>query len=80
MHTANAATVLEHEVLMNLSAWLIEAQAFVIVKQTTDLCCCRCSDGGDQKAKEIIRKYFPQPSCQQDTLEGKESSGITRGE
>jgi len=36
MHTANAATILEHEVLMNLSAWLIEAQAFVIVKPTTD--------------------------------------------
>jgi len=36
MHTANAATVREHEVLMNLSAWLIEAQAFVIVKPTTD--------------------------------------------
>ena len=36
MHTANAATVLEHEVHMNLSAWLIEAQAFVIVKPTTD--------------------------------------------
>ena len=34
MHTANAATVREHEVLMNLSAWLIEAQAFVIVTRS----------------------------------------------
>ena len=35
MHTANAATVSEHEVLTNLSAWLIEERGPLLLSYVT---------------------------------------------